>query len=319
MIRDSLQARFGGYGVGLLQAVMENGTITAYQTRSATPPVAKIIGGRGFPTSTYGPCYSVARVSSSYHPVYHFCKHDDPDIPSRRSTYVKILADSNASFSVNVGDVQACEDTVNAPMKRYVATLPEPLTSVDIQMGGSGLVFGVMLDGENGVAVDNFALRGSSGTFFSEMDSTLLQDYLVNENVGLLIFQYGCNQVPALSGKNSMSRYGQNMYRQIEFFKRIAPNMTIIFSGPQDMKRYHYMPDVVDTLKHYALKAGVAYWSMYDAMGGEGSMAEWQQQGLAGGDGIHFSRKGAAKMGDMLYDALITYYGYYEWKKSIGI
>lgn len=319
VLRDSLQSKFGGSGVGLLPAVMENGTITMVQSRNGNPPVAKINGGHGFSTQSYGPCYSVARIASSYYARYSACRHDNPDIASRFFSHITVLADSSSSFTVNIEGMEAAEPAGNMSQKRYVATLQEPVNSVEIDLKGHGDVYGVMLDGENGVAVDNIALRGSSGTFFTDVDSSQLRNYLVNDNVKLLILQYGCNRVPSLNGKSSISSYGQSMYRQLMLFKKLAPDMTIVFSGPQDMRRYQTMPDVVDTLKHYALKAGVAYWSMYDAMGGAGSMAEWQKQGLAGGDGIHFSKKGAARMGDMLYETLMTYYGYYEWKKSIGI
>jgi hypothetical protein len=33
-------------------------------------------------------------------------------------------------------------------------------------------------------------------------------------------------------------------------------------------------------------------------MGGAGSMAHWQEMGLAGSDGIHFMRSGARKAGN---------------------
>ncbi len=319
VLRDSLQARFGGSGVGLLPAVMENGTLTIVQSKNSNPPVSKINGGHGFKTHSYGPCYSVARISSPYHVKYSACKHENPDIPSRFFSNITVLADRASSFSVDIAGLSAAQDTFSLPMKRFGLRLDEPSNSVEIDIKGSGDVFGVMLDGANGVAVDNIALRGSSGAFFTDVDSSQLQDYLLNENVQLMVVQYGCNKVPSLNGKNSISSYGQSMYRQLKLFKELAPDMTIVFSGPQDMRHYQMMPDVVDTLKHYALKAGAAYWSMYDAMGGADSMAEWQQQGLAGGDGIHFSKKGAARMSDLFFEALMTYYRYYEWKNSLGI
>jgi lysophospholipase L1-like esterase len=53
---------------------------------------------------------------------------------------------------------------------------------------------------------------------------------------------------------------------------------------------------------------------MYAAMGGQGSMVQWVRQNppLGNEDYIHFTRKGAARMGGMLYETLMLYYDYYR-------
>ena len=55
---------------------------------------------------------------------------------------------------------------------------------------------------------------------------------------------------------------------------------------------------------------------MYAAMGGQGSMVQWVMQNppLANEDYIHFTRKGAARIGGMLYETLMLYYDYYRLK-----
>ena len=44
----------------------------------------------------------------------------------------------------------------------------------------------------------------------------------------------------------------------------------------------------------------IAYWSLYNAMGGFESMITWHNRGLAGGDYVHFTRMGANTAGRML-------------------
>ena len=51
---------------------------------------------------------------------------------------------------------------------------------------------------------------------------------------------------------------------------------------------------------------GIAYWSLFKAMGGEGSMLSWQEKGLASSDGVHFYRSGANRAGELLW----------QWMKS---
>jgi lysophospholipase L1-like esterase len=68
--------------------------------------------------------------------------------------------------------------------------------------------------------------------------------------------------------------------------------------------------DLVAIQRRVALSHGVAFWSTFDAMGGEGSMARWvkSQPQLAGGDLTHPTPLGAEVIGDMLSDALVRAY-----------
>ncbi len=54
-------------------------------------------------------------------------------------------------------------------------------------------------------------------------------------------------------------------------------------------------------LARAAAAEGIAYWSLFRSMGGEGSMLAWQEKGLASSDGVHFYRSGANRAGEMLW------------------
>ena len=51
-----------------------------------------------------------------------------------------------------------------------------------------------------------------------------------------------------------------------------------------------------------AEKEEIAYFSMYHAMGGYGSMIKWVDLGLAGSDYVHFTRAGADKASKLLIE-----------------
>ena len=80
------------------------------------------------------------------------------------------------------------------------------------------------------------------------------------------------------------------------------------------MQTYKHLPAMVDSLRVTALRSGAAFWDMYSAMGGQGSMALWVRENppLAGPDYIHFTPRGAEKMGGMIYETLMLYYEYYK-------
>lgn len=64
---------------------------------------------------------------------------------------------------------------------------------------------------------------------------------------------------------------------------------------------------LLDIQKDIANKAGVAFWSMFDAMGGENSMPGWVNSNppLAFKDYIHFNDQGARKIAQLFSDALL--------------
>ncbi len=81
---------------------------------------------------------------------------------------------------------------------------------------------------------------------------------------------------------------------------------------------YEHLEDVRDALKDATLKAGGAYWDMYEAMGGKNSMPSWVNADppLAAPDYTHFSPRGAKVIANMFYNALIIEYKEYLSKKK---
>ncbi len=66
------------------------------------------------------------------------------------------------------------------------------------------------------------------------------------------------------------------------------------------------MPVLVEAQRKAAHALGCAFYSTYAWMGGRGSAARWFRNGLVGSDFQHLSRKGANKMADGVFDALMT-------------
>ena len=62
------------------------------------------------------------------------------------------------------------------------------------------------------------------------------------------------------------------------------------------------------------LARGVAFWDLYDVMGGSGSMVDWvnSEPALAVRDYIHFTPKGASKVGSSLVRALDVLQAQYD-------
>jgi lysophospholipase L1-like esterase len=321
-LRDSLQTRFGGGGPGLLPVLDQYYNFSISEGSSAAPRryvaygPAELRGAGG----RYGPLAQKSHydgtVTTTLYPV------KDNDSPSRYFDRLTFLsAGSDITVRCN-GVTQEMEASDSIRHIRF--NLPDSTERVSFTHSGSHDIYGVMLDREAGVSVDNVPMRGCSGTVFTMLNAEQLSDYYNNENVRLIILQYGGNSVPFTRTDKQISEFCEDISRQITYLQEQAPGARILFIGPSDMstsiqgkmQTYRHLPAYVDSLRVTAGRAGAAYWDMYAAMGGQGSMVQWVRQSppLANEDYIHFTRKGAARIGGMLYETLMLYYDYYRLK-----
>lgn len=179
--------------------------------------------------------------------------------------------------------------------------------------------YALSLESEYGVIVDNIGLRGSSGTFFHQINFNQLKQFYDYLNVKLIILQFGGNAMPQIKDAANAHNYAEYIRSQISLVKKAAPNASVIFIGPADMSikeetsyiTYPILESVRDNLKKVVLESGCAYFDMYECMGGKNSMPSWVEQNLAASDYIHFSPQGARKIATLFYASLITEYNNY--------
>ncbi|MBI4648966.1 MAG: hypothetical protein HY738_20845 [Bacteroidia bacterium] len=199
--------------------------------------------------------------------------------------------------------------------------LKKPPAEIMIKFMGqdSPNIYAVTLDGRQGVAVDNIALRGSAGLDFTIADMNFLNKMYKMLNVKLLILQFGVNVVP--NPKEDYKYYENFFYEQLRCLKKMNPELCILVIGVTDMSRkvngeydsYPNIEKIRDAQKNAAFKAGCAFWDLYESMGGENSMKQWvtAEPPLARKDFTHFNEAGAKKVSEMFFDAFIAAYEEY--------
>lgn len=174
------------------------------------------------------------------------------------------------------------------------------------------VLYGVSLESENGVMVDNFSLRGNSGMAQGRISSPVMKDFNQYLKPNLIVLHFGINVINAST--LNYSWYESAMTRVVRHYQRCYPNASILLIGVADkgFKKGDEMvsdPSVYRVLKtqyKVAMKTGVAFWNLYAAMGGEGSIIEWAdaEKPLANKDYTHLNFRGAETVGTMLYDFL---------------
>lgn len=180
-------------------------------------------------------------------------------------------------------------------------------------------IYGVALDCQTGVAVDNIGLRGSAIANFSGMNRQNLARQMRMLNARLVVLQFGVNVVPHVV--DNYNYYERMYYRNLIALKKAAPDVPILVIGVSDMSRkeglnfesYPNIELIRTAQRNAAFKAGCAFWDLYEAMGGHNSMVSWVNNDppLAADDYTHFTARGSRIVGKMLYDAIIEeYYAY---------
>ena len=179
--------------------------------------------------------------------------------------------------------------------------------------------YGIALDNDWGLSVDNVPMRGSAGLVFSKMDPDLLKQMYDSMNVKLLLLQFGGNVVPYIS--DNYSYYERWFYRELTTLKSLVPDLSIIVIGMADMSMkekdqfvsYPNLENIRDALRNAAFRADCAFWDMYSAMGGFNSMPSWvfAQPPLASSDFVHFNERGARVLAEMFYNAFMHDYDSY--------
>ena len=242
------------------------------------------------------------------------------------TTVVGLNPDSTEKIKTTVKMVEADPPVVDSSYTKlnvYTWKLPDTTSSVKITLTGNTEIYAVSADGAYGVAVDNVAMRGSSGTIFHRIDSELLAESYKAMNAKLIMMEYGGNMVPSVSTSN-IDWIKKLVTRQILAIQKANPDADIIFIGPADMERqsdgrwktYPALRMTINALREVALENGVAFWDMHRVMGGNGTMSKWvkREPPLGFTDHIHFTRRGATHMGDLFSSSLRMYYDFFKFR-----
>lgn len=186
--------------------------------------------------------------------------------------------------------------------------------------GDSLTVFGISDESENGVLLDNLSLRGNSGTPLQAIPEQVLRQFNNYLKYDLIVLQYGTNVVATT--ETNMDWYEKGMIKVINRLKRSFPQADILLisvgdkSYKEDMQfvTQPNVPILVETQRRIAKQTGIAFWNLFQAMGGVNSMAKWVESPtpLANKDYTHVNVRGAAKLGKIISNNLLNEYQLYK-------
>ena len=325
-LREFFQGRFGGGGPGLMPAIQTIPSVSVYQ-RSSENYTAYMVYGDGSRTGdkSYGIMAKSYRMNgvntfSAFATSNPLAKEGVKAFSDIKLLFVNRGGNFSATLSNRKSGYSESQNTDSRGVHAFSWHLDSTVTNFSISLSGNADIYGIFADNGSGVNVDNIPLRGCSGTIFTQINDSLMRQSLQLIDVGLIILQFGGNYMPSIYSQKAVDTYKEKIVSQINYFRRACPSAKILFIGPSDMSKrvngqmdsYPYLEETVQALKEAAVENGAAFWDMYAVMGGRQSMIAWHNNGLAGADYIHFTPKGAEKIGNILSDSFKALFDFYD-------
>lgn len=337
-IRNKLQKMFGGSGPGLMPAIQPYGGFFSMQQKSSDSWKRYTAFGRvdtNVRHWNYGALAAFTRFSPLRNDSSEYETLDSAGIDFTESKYsyrsvrdfseMKIFygnANKETEIEILINDSVVKTDKLmaNTSFSVYTYDFGKEIRDVSLKFKSydSPDIYSISLENKTGVIVDNIPLRGSSGTFFKKLNAKHLSSMYNELNPDMLILQFGGNVMPYLDDVEECERYGRWFKSQVYYLKKLLPGVAVVLIGPSDMSKkdgnkyitYELLPEVVKELKKVCEETEIAYWNMYEAMGGYNSMPSWvmAKPPLARVDYTHFTPRGSKVIANMFYNALIVEY-----------
>ena len=190
---------------------------------------------------------------------------------------------------------------------------------INVKSNDPGVFYGVNFENGPGVYVDNYAFRGNSGLPLNSIPAEIFSGFNAALRNKLLIIHYGLNVFTP--GVDDYHWYEMAMENVIRHVKQSSPGISILMISMPDRSalisgEYHTpagLPGFIRLQQRVAEKEHVAFFNLYEAMGGANSMKKWVegQPKLAGDDYTHPNGAGASKIASLVYDFLMQGYDRY--------
>lgn len=149
--------------------------------------------------------------------------------------------------------------------------------------------------------VDSFGIGAGNSRSLAGTNEALNREMLAKRGYDLIIFLNGANDGFTLKDTPDALK------RVIANHRQVLPDTPVLIVSPADRgknRTFHFTRQAVEQRKVIAKDNETAFWSLWEAMGGEGSMARFKHRGLARSDYIHWNEAGGAWAGDRLTYAL---------------
>lgn len=206
----------------------------------------------------------------------------------------------NATIDVTINDSVKMQYTPESSSEIQKIRIDHEIQKIEVQISNpEGFVgYGIVLEDNHGVSVDNFSIRGNSG--YAIRETSVEVNRRIGELVGydLVIVEYGLNVLT--SENHNYSAFASQLTAIIEVVKQSFPQSSIVVMGVSDRSTMRdgvpvsmtSIKPMIEAQKLAAQATNVMFWDTFRAMGGKNSMATFVERNWAAKDYTHIGYPG---------------------------
>jgi lysophospholipase L1-like esterase len=315
-LRDELQRRFGGRGVGFIPADIPFATVrksikrssskwntySVMKTKEAPDAIRERLFISGY-LAEGGAGATTRWQATNVYPTLDSCTQARILLISRDTSRVEvILGDTLRNEFMIAGDERVREIFVEGPVDDIRLRVVE----------GNVMCYGASMEGKGGITVDNFSVRSNNGHAIFGTSATVNRQ--IDEMLGydLVVLQYGLNIMQ--KGQRGYAKYRDQVRDMIAYAERCFPNAAIMVVGVSDRwvknaETGEYEPiGSVDALTSYQRAAAdscnVVFWNTSRVMNNLGGMPAFVSNGWAAKDYTHINYAGGKRIADAITEAI---------------
>jgi lysophospholipase L1-like esterase len=176
-------------------------------------------------------------------------------------------------------------------------------------------VYGVVMERDGpGVVYDNLGLTGYFASRVVNASPKHFKKQLEFRSPDLMVLMFGGNTLGFAHW--TTKRFRRQFSAVVKLFRESRPEAPCLVLSPLDhgervrgkVRTDPRLKDMIAIQREAALAGGCAFYSIFDAMGGEGTMGRWATSTprLVISDLSHVTRDGARVIGSLIYKALVT-------------
>lgn len=331
--RELLQKKYGGCGVGFVSITSQvNGyrpTINhsfsgwhtfAYTDKDKSKQQKQKIGISGYYFETDGFASVQLKGVNKYSSLLDTC--------DRVTFFLK--NESPVNLGVKINNKKSSTIQINQSKRLQAQSIDGHIGAINFEVqptDSTATFYGIAMDGKKGIIVDNYSMRGSSGLFLCTIPVGFLEEFNSVRPYDLIILQYGLN---VLSNKTTdYSGYERKMISAVERLKKTFPQSGVLImsigdraykdSNTQEMATaYDNINALLEAQRSVARETGVAFWNVFEVMGGEGGMVKMvnSKPAMANKDYTHINFHGGKFIATSLYNAIIDGANHYNKKQT---
>ncbi len=311
--RDTLQSIFGGRGVGFVPITSEVAGFRYTIKHAFDNWITSSLISRKDSLASIGPPGFVftplANNWVEYTPSRRRYLRDFNDI----KLYYRNLKDAILHYSIDTLSSSEPLVTSNTIQEWHYKGKGAKYVRFEFFPYDSLWLYGASFERGGGIYVDNFSMRGNSGMNLNFISPEMYKAFNRYRKYKLIILQFGLNLIVEKS--LNYQAYTRRMVIMVNQLKKIFPECSFLLLSISDRSinvngEFKTMDEILamrNAQRLIAKETGIAFWDMYEAMGGYNSMVKYAEADppLAAKDYTHLNFRGGKKLAGALVKSLL--------------